>query len=549
MAPPRSTLARVLPLAALLALLLLAAAAVWLGGGFGGRTEQGAADAEPAQALEAALARVVRRPAEALQGVAVRPLAAAASAGSAQIAGGLCETLTLPLVRAAPMRVVPCSATRQPVAAALDDTRLARLLAVSHVISGSVEALPGGERLRVRLVLQQPGAVKPLAWQLDEEMPLAGLQTLPARVADATGRALGHAPLPQPRQAGLPDAVYPLYMRAVELGRRESIADRRAALALFTQVLAAAPDHGPTLHNHLTVRQRLAGNADPDAPPLTVEQAQAAREARRAEGLALAQRLLAADPDDLRATWLLLSDEIYTRRWPAALDRLDAILQRHPLLPGYSAVAARIHLHAGYLERARALALAALQINALDHEALEVLALVAGMRGEDTLHREALELARQVGHSGLGYSSVIEAWRRRDWPEVERRLTAWVAWGGKWSAAWVPQVVRGMAEPAARDAAVALLDGHDAATRRHFASYFIEYALLGAHEQALKAVRYHGTLPPAVWMQWLWWPELTPARREAGFVDAMRELGVVDLWEQRGAPELCQRGPAGWRCN
>jgi tetratricopeptide (TPR) repeat protein len=488
----------------------------------------------------------------------VRPFAAAASAGSTEAAGGLCDALTLPLVRIPALRVVPCSATRQPVAAALDDARLARLLAVSHVIKGTVEALPG-ERLRLRVAMQPaagPDATQPGAgWQIDEEIALADLQALPQRIAAATGRALGHAAAPaaapvaqQVARHTLAPALYSKYLRAVQLGQRESIADWRESLALLDEVLALAPEHFPSRYVHWTVRGRLGGNRDPHAPPLGNEQMAAVREALRAEGLALAQQALAADPDDLRGHWLLVSTAVTERRWPDALDRLDAILQRHPLLPGYPAIAARIHLHLGYLERARTLALAALHVNALDQAALEVLALVAGMRGEHAQHRELLELARQVGHTGLGYSHVIEAARRADWPEVERRLTAWVAWGGKFAADWVPVYVRGLAEPVAREAAVAVLDDMDAATRRHFASYFIEYALLGAHERALESVQRHAALPPAVWMQWLWWPELTTVRREPGFVQAMHELGVTAVWERRGAPELCERAGVDWVC-
>ncbi|MBX3599400.1 MAG: hypothetical protein KF863_02160 [Rubrivivax sp.] len=554
---PRPPLLRWLPLAALLVLLAAAALLVYAGRFWPAPPAAPARSPEPVDLVESALQRVLQRTPGAAQrarGVAVRPFAPAASAGSAEIAGGLCDALTLPLVRIPTLRVVPCSATRQPVAAALDDARLARLLAVSHVIGGSVEALPG-ERLRLRLAMQPaPGSDRP-GWQIDEEMPLADLQGLPQRIAAATGQALGQA-LERPAgaaaatapQAMLPPALYTKYLRAVQLGQRESIADWRASLGLLDEVLASAPEHMPSLYVHWTVRGRLAGNRDPNAPPPSNEQMAAEREARRVEGLALAERALAADPDDLRGHWLLTSTAVVERRWADALDRLDAILQRHPLLPGYSAVAARIHLHVGYLERARALALAALQVNALDPAALEVLALVAGMRGEDALHRELLELARQVGHTGLGYSDLIEAHRRADWPEVERRLTAWVTWGGKYKADWVPGYVRGLAEPAQRDAAVATLDAMDPATRRHFASYFIEYALLGAHERALQSVQFHATLPPAVWMQWLWWPELAPVRRDPGFVPALQRLGVTRVWEQRGAPELCERAGADWVC-
>lgn len=549
----RSPLARALPALALLMLVLLAALVFALGGGWDRREPAGAQLDESADSFETALARVLQRTPGGGSGVAVRPFEAAASAGSAEVAGGLCDALTLPLVRLPALRVVPCSATRQPVAAALDDARLARLLSVSHVIKGSVEALPG-ERLRLRLAMQPAPGNNRAGWQIDEEIALAELQTLPQRIAVATGQALGHTPAGASAAAAqapagmLPPALYTKYLRAVQLGQRESVEDWRLSLALLDEVLAGAPGHIPSLYVHWTVRGRLAGNRDPNLPPPSNEQMAAEREARRVEGLALAQRALAADPDDLRGHWLLISTAVVERRWTEALDRLDGILQRHPLLPGYPAVAARIHLHLGYLERARTLALAALQVNALDHAALEVLALVAGMRSEHTQHRELLELARQVGHTGLGYSQVIEATRRADWPEAERRLAAWVTWGGKYAADWVPAYARGLADPGQREAAIAALDAKDPATRRHFASYFIEYALLGAHERALQSVQFHATLPPALWMQWLWWPELAPVRRDPGFVQAMQRLGVTQVWEQRGAPELCERSGADWVC-
>lgn len=547
--PLRLPFLRWLPAAVLLALLALAALLVATSRFWATPARAPARQADAADVVELALQRVFERSASgprASHGVAVRPIAAAASAGSAELASGLCDALTLPLVRIPALRVVPCSATRQPLAASLDDTRLARLLAVSHVIGGSVEALPG-ERLRLRLSMLATGSSAHTGWQIDEEMPLADLQQLPQRIAAATGRALGRAPAQAPAAAALPVALYTKYLRAVQLGQRESVDDWRRSLVLLEEVLAAAPGHIPAAYVHWTVRGRLAGHRDPNAP-LSNQAMAAEREARRIEGLALAKRALEQDPDDLRGHWLLVSTDILERRWTNALDRLDGILARLALLPGFPAVSARIYLHLGYLERARSLALAGLQVNALDPQALEVLALVAGMRNEAELHREVLELARQVGHTGLGYSHVIEAWRRADWPEVERRMTAWVTWGGTFPADWVPAYVRGLAEPAARAAAIAHLDKQEAATRRHFASYFIEYALLGAHDRALAAVQNHAALPPAVWMQWLWWPELAPVRRDPAFVQAMHRLGAAEVWEQRGAPELCRRESTGWAC-
>ena len=223
----RPTLLRWLPLAALLVLTAAAALVVLAVRLWTGPAATPANPAEPVDLVESALQRVLQRPsgkAHRQQGVAVRPFAPAASAGSVEIAGALCDALTLPLVRIPALRVVPCSTTRQPVAAALDDARLARLLAVSHVIGGSVEALPG-ERLRLRLTMQAaPGSTAAMSgagWRIDEELALADLQTLPQRIAAATGRALGHAAAGsdaasvQAPPDSLPPALYTKYLRAV----------------------------------------------------------------------------------------------------------------------------------------------------------------------------------------------------------------------------------------------------------------------------------------------------------------------------------------------
>jgi hypothetical protein len=237
------------------------------------------------------------------------------------------------------------------------------------------------------------------------------------------------------------------------------------------------------------------------------------------------------------------------REMPAGFRRLDGLVQRNPRLPGVLRLAARMHLHTGYVEEARRLALAAAQLNALDAEAYEILALVAGIQRRDEAMREFIAIARKMGHTGLGRLEVFDASRRRDWPEVERAHTAWVAWGGQWSADWVPGWVRGLADPAMRDDAARALDGHPPATRQHFAGYFVEYALLGDTERSLASVRANAKRPPATWMQHLWWPEFARVRASPGFVEAMTDLGFTRLWDERGAPDLCRRVEGGqWSC-
>jgi TolB-like protein len=538
----RRTLAtRGIAFAALAALFVLAALTVQLGRWF---EPAPVADTEPADALALSIDRALQRETQPGPGVAIRPLAAAtAPQDTAALAGAICAALADRLARLPSLRVVPCSSTAAAVAAELDDRRLARLLAVGFVLTGRLTQREG-ERVGVQLVLHEVGAARE-AWRIDEEITSGELQALPARVAAATAAALGQ-PAATTAEAAIAPQQYARFLLAQQLANRVSADDRRRAIALLDELLAAEPNHVPSLYLRQTLRGAMLGNLGEKG----VAELNVARAANVEAGLALARRLVAADPLDSRGQFLLLADEMERRQWPQGFDRLDAMLQRHPRLPGLMRTAARLHLHAGYLARARELALGAAQLNALDAQALEILAAVAGIEGDDARLRELMAIARQLGHDLLGRLEVFEASRRADWNGVERALSAYVAWGGRWPADWVPAYVRGLANPAERAAAVRLLDGHDSATRQHFASYMIDYALLGETPRALASVRHHAAnLPPASWMQFLWWPELAAVRQQPGFAEAMRDLGAVALWEHRGAPELCRRDAAGtWAC-
>lgn len=538
----RADLSRSIVLGAVGVVLALAALVVLVVRGFDAPDRVG----PPAdEALVLLLDRVLQRREEANSpGVAIRPLATPADdAEAAALGTAICDSMVNRLARVPGLRVATCRSTGVAMAAQLDDRSLSRLLAIDHVMKGEIRSLPAG-RLQVRLELQdvRDGARR---WAIDEDMAVADLQMLPARVSSATGKALGIADAPVPPPPITADA-YARFVRARELGRRPSIEDRRAAVRLLDEVLAVEPEHLESRFLQHNVKGWLLGN---DGSGGSVASLNAARAAHVAEGLVLAQQLVEADPQDLRGQWLLLGHKMEVRQWAEGFRRLDRMLQTNPRLPGVLRLAARLHLHAGYVDRAHELALAAARLNALDAEAFEILALVAGIQRRDVEMREFIAIARQIGHQGLGRVEVFDAWRRRDWPEVERAHAAWVGWGGQWSADWVATWVRGLADPAEREVAAQLLDSHEAATRQHFVSYFVEYALLGDSERSLAAVQHHARLPPATWMQHLWWPEFAAVRSAPGFAAAMRDLGSAALWDARGAPDFCGRAVDGtWAC-
>lgn len=502
---------------------------------------------EPVDALALVLDEALQRGPSSLFGLALRPLSNANTpADTALLADGVCATLADRLARLPSLRVVPCSSTAIALAAELSDRRLARLLAVRYVLTGNLEQVREN-RVRVRLAMHEAENSRE-AWRIDEEIDNGDLQSLPARVARATSKALGQEEQ-IPATPQIDPELYAKYLRASQLARRGSLEERRLALQMVEQILIAAPDHVSSLYLQQNMRGSLLGNMGGPEARESAAAMHAAREAHRESGLALARRMVAGDPLDVRAQTLLMNNEVQTRQWVPAFERLDGMLQRNARDPGMLRLAARVNLHAGYVTRARELALGAAQLNALDVQALEILALTSGIQGRNPQLREYLAVARQIGPDAMRIAESLEAHGRADWPELERIHTAWVGWGGKWPADWVPQFVRGLADPAHQDAAVRMLDGHDDGTRQHFASYYVEYAMLGDYPRALKSIQHHAKLPPAPWTQALWWPLFTPVRVMPGFAPAMQDLGLTQLWAARGAPDFCSQDAAGaWHC-
>ncbi|GEM_PF-3315740 len=538
-APPAAGLQRWLALASIG--LVMAAAALLLGiGRWWGDAAPPPAAASAADDLAGALDRALGRKDLLHAGLAIRPLSDTRPTGGGVLADGVCDALGTRLARLGGLRLVPCQATRAAVATRLDDRQLARLLNVRWVLGGSVE-VRSADRLRVRLALRDADLVRP-DWQLDEELTLADLQALPERVAAAAGPLLGRA-VAGPAAVRIADVAYADLLRARELARRPGIEDRLTALRLVEQVLAAEPQHLPAQVLHWQMRSALVGNVGPPGERETAEQMHATRAALQQESLVLAQRLIAADPGDLRAQALLMNHDVKNRRWVEAFDRMDALLREGATLPGLLRLAARLHLHAGYVKRTQELALAAARLNALDAEALEVLAYAHGARGDDAALRELVALARQIGHGGIGWAAAVEAGRRRDLATLASELAGWVGQGGRWPADWVPAYAQALATPPGspqRTAVLDLLDSHDGGTRQHFAHYLFEKAVLGGVPHSLRAVQHHAALPPAAWLQYLWWPEMAAVRAQPGFADAMADLGLPALWARRGPPDGCR---------
>lgn len=480
-------------------------------------------------------------------GIAIRPLVVAeGDAAAAAQAGVVCDALARRLARLPGLRVASCASTQVALAAGLDDAALARLLDARWIVAGALRVDDGG-RLHVQVALREPGGGD-AAWRIDEPLAPAALQALPERAAQAVAQLLGRAAPPIEPQV-LVDADYARFVRASALARRPVIDDLREAYRLVEAVLAAAPDHVPSLYLRQSLRPRLDGflgggpgeQGDPER--IAAAQAQMARDAG-----ALGARLAGRDPGDPRARLMLANAAISARDWSEAFAQVDTLVATAPQQVGVLRSAAKLHLMAGYVERARALAFEAVRVDALDATSIEYLATTQGMQGRDEAMRELLTIAAQVGHGGTDLFEAILARRRADWPAFERAMDAYARNTDR-DAGWVPAYARGAADPAQREAAARLLDAHESGLRFYMSDYFVEYALLGDTARALAAIRRHAKQPPKLWLEYLWWPELAEVRRGPGFAGAMHDLGLPALWERRGAPDLCARGADGrWDC-
>ncbi len=539
----RAPLNRALAVVALLVMLGLAFAAVGLGRWFA-KAPQTVAN-EPSEQLAQALDRALQRGASTRQpGLAIRPLATdPAHEGAAGLAQAVCEALVRGLGQLPELRVASCASTRVAAAASLDNPRLGRLLDVAYLLDGRLTTLPN-DQVKLQLALHdvRQGTTR---WQIDETLPLSGLQGLPQRVAQQTGTVIGQVAAPA-AELQLEGASYARFIKASQLARRPSDAERLQALALIEQVIAESPEYLPAQYQRLGLMSTLSTRSAGPAASGNAAQIRQSQAELNAQVLALGRRMVERDPADWRGNILLLNDAFTQRRWPEALDRADALwrTRRHP---GMLRIAANVYLAAGYLRQAQALLQDAARIDALDPAILGLLATVNGMLGKDAAMTELLTIAQQLGHRQLELPLALQALRRGDAAAFEREALAWA--GGTPAAAWAEPWLRGVLDPAARPAATQALRQSETGEWARRAHFLLEWALLGDSQGSLQSLSALAQQPLAQWVDHLWWPEMAAVRRQPGFGQAMAEQGLTALWRLRGAPDLCSQDAAGtWTC-
>ncbi|MDZ7653696.1 MAG: hypothetical protein U5L03_14675 [Burkholderiaceae bacterium] len=464
----------------------------------------------------------------------------------AHLSQALCDALVERLLRQGSLRMPSCASARVAAEAGVRGAQLAHLLGVDYAVQGSIARLPDG-RFRTQVAMSRLRDEK-AQWQIDEEVDDARLQELLAqvtkRIADSAGQPLARAD-----EQRIDPKAYGKYLKAMQLTARRNVDEMREAQRLIDEVLAVAPDYVPALYARLGLTSQLMSAAPPPGARKPGDDGQAEQAAMLREIDSLGRRLLAADPTDWRAHTLRLNFAVQSGRWVEAFGHADALAGRSSRRAGGLRINARLHLYAGYLRRGQELALEAARLDPLSAENYIALAQAFGLAGDDARMSEFAGIAAELGVKRAAMYEAFSALRRRDWTAFEPAFVGWQAAAGN-AGDWPAAVARAVADPARRTAALDVLAQQDVRTRAAMAGFFVEYGLMGETAQGVAAIVERSRLPPAGWLEYLWWPELSALRAHADYAQAMENLGLAALWRERGAPDRCaQQANGGWRCS
>lgn len=457
----------------------------------------------------------------------------------------LCDAIVERLLREGALRLTSCASAQVAAEAGVQGAQLAHLLGVEHAVQGSVARLADG-RFRTAVAMRQlrDGTEQ---WRIEEDADEARLQQMIGQITTRVGETAGR-PLRNVGDRTIDARAYARYLKAMQLAARKNPEELREAQKLIDEVLASEPDYAPALYARLGLMSQLSGfrakqSADKSEAEMLAEQERLLREIQM-----LGRRLVELDPGDMRGNVLLLNFAFQNRRWLESFGHADILLQHRARHPGVLRIYARLNLAAGYIAKARERALDAARLDALNAETYEVLALIHGVLGDDARMRDFASIASELGVRRTAIFDSMAAYRRSDWTAFGKSFPQW-ARDAEQPVEWVPKFVLAVSDPSRREPAIRALDQQDEGTRSIMAGYFFEYALLGDVERSLRSVRHHAKLPPARWLEELWWPELSAVRQHGGFAQALDDLGLPLLWDARGAPDLCSRRPGdGWRC-
>lgn len=539
----RDVLTRWFVLTALAVVLALAAVAVLLWPAGNVPSDSSRNDVDPlAQALDAALERPVRHDGPRL---AIRPLAVGSDDTElAALADALCTLVSAQLARLGGVRVTACESARVALAVGLDDRRLARLLAVDHLLKGTIERLPDQRlRLTIGLIDVEAGHEH---WRMAGDYATGQLQAVPPLLAQRAAATFGLAP-PDSHDRSIPAAAYEKYLQALQVSARGSVEDQHAALRLVGEVLEIAPGFMPARVSQLSLRNALLRFPVP-GQGLDPEGRTAELRALMIDNATLGTELLTDDPSDVRGHVLLANLSVQQRRWLDGFRHVDTALAQPTRIAQSLRTLAHLHAMAGYLLRARELALEAARLDPLNATNHQALALFHGLLNDTPRMRESARIAQELGDRMAVAYNGIAALREGDWPQAEAATVEALRSVGI-PDGWVTAFVRGAADPAEREDAGRTLEALPPEQQFGMANFHWYHGWLGDTARTLRAVEGNLDRPLGVWIGNLWWPELDHLRRAPEFARVLDNIGLPALWANRGAPDLCvATAGGGWTC-
>jgi TolB-like protein/DNA-binding winged helix-turn-helix (wHTH) protein len=468
--------------------------------------------------------------------LAVLPFASA-SGGSASLADGLTEDLTVSLARVPGIRVVARNSALRFKSGDADLAEAADALGASHILSGSVRET--GERLRISVHLAE-AATRTEVWAATYERSANDLFALQADISEAVAKSVKRR-VPASAAEETPPSnpeVYRLYLQGRQQLARRGEEGLRQAISLLERSVAQDP-------GFLRAQMALAWACTLLADAVPSEAVASVACADRALAALARQTAMSGESQAVQA-WL----EMERNRWVNAEeafrvglavtpDDTEMRLQHSHLLGAVGATAAA--------ENEAELALANDPLSPIAMLRQSVLAM---WRNDDQDAAALLAKAREfdLAPSASPEVQMLLYARAGQFDSLEKALRELQRRRGQ-SGDWVGVVIAALRDPAKGVAAEAALE-RAAKTQQVDALLHFGALVLGQrHERALRWLLERPRLHTEELEFTLLARESAGLRRLPEFEQVVRRFGIVGYWDHYGWPVQCARSGEAITCH
>lgn len=234
------------------------------------------------------------------------------------------------------------------------------------------------------------------------------------------------------------------------------------------------------------------------------------------------------------------------RRWFEAYERLRGADPTDPRDTRTKSLAELMTI-LGYLRRAetlyeQALASERTDVQVMNQKAAHLYEVV----GNDEKMLARAEAAARAGSGRAGFYVAAAALRRGEIDvAIAAQTDALNRLGNR--SEWVEPIYRAIGDRHLLTPALDYLRQADAEQLMQEKQFFLQYGILGATEDALRALE-RGLAQPEFILTFVWLPEMAHVRRTPRFQDLMARYGLIDFWRVHGAPDRCEPAGSGFRC-